>query len=664
MSLALLSPTGAVTTHPSGIIVVRCADYVAAGATTVSDADSVSGTVVSEDQTVAVQTTFASQGTLYGGLADTISIPNADLGLDSGASNYRVFVAARVLGDVPSNAKGGTDWEKVSKFGASYGFAWGKNTGWQDGPFNVARSRFEEYLIYDCGQLFGFSFTSLKVRGWGITGGTIELRFDLIYLVPSILGPDFNDTLVNAGRFGAPLRFSSDGTLYFDYDDDASTWIGAHSVMSFGFPWMQDGANDVQEDNDEPTVVIEGFGDWTDEAAPRGHLAFIAGGSKPPAAETMIDEDFSGVPDSVGTVDPGQNWVSDGYYSAIGGNSIDNSYNDGVTIWRGWVFRSGLPTAYFGANESATTPLHFGETSLLFGFDDGSSSSDPRDYKEVLLGIKEAVVEGAFRFDTLQEAYGFVGFDTTSGDDFRVGGAIKLDSSGNVEVSVRIVDRTVDSEYVMDSASAVITGVATSDIVRVKAERRGVTWRAKAWLDGGSEPGWQVEAAEPIVARSSAFVRSYIPAPWDTGWAASVDNDAVIYDPRGFIGTTVAFYPVAVAAVGPGLAQMKIDLFQFIVSFDPGSGTPGDMDVEVRKYDGVTVLDSAVTIPYGSHRLVTGPVKNRRFNTDVDAYSIWAWKAAGEPPTMFASVGYIWELRDRTPVLTFRPQIIRRVIPA
>jgi hypothetical protein len=85
------------------------------------------------------------------------------------------------------------------------------------------------------------------------------------------------------------------------------------------------------------------------------------------------------------------------------------------------------------------------------------------------------------------------------------------------------------------------------------------------------------------------------------------------------------------------------------------------MDVKVVKYDGTTVLDSALTVPYGSHRFVSGTSQQRRFNTDTDAFSIWAWKSGGGPDTQFASIGYIWELRDHNPVSVFRPQIYRRV---
>jgi hypothetical protein len=670
MSLALLTPTAAVTSHPSGIILVRCADYVAGGATTVSDGASISGTVVSETQTAAVQTTFASQSTMYGSRADTISIPRVDLPIDTSALNYSVFIAARVLGDVPSNAKGGTDWEKVSRSGASYGFGWGKNTGYIDGPTALARSRFDEYLIYDCADLSGFTFTSLKVRGWGITGGTLELRFDVIYLVPFLFGPDFNQTIENSGRFGLPLGFSTNGTLTVDQDDDASNWIGSHSVMSWNFPWMQDGADDVQGNNDEPTTLVDGFGDWTDEDAPRSHLAFIAGGTKPPASETIITEAF-GYADSVGSVDTSQNWTVDGYYGSFGPSSIDNIYIDpgDFSSWRGWVIRSGLPTCYFGANEGITEDprpdLAFGEARIDWGRDDGSASSDPRDYLEILAGMHEVVVEGAWRFDVLQQSYGFVGFDSDAGSEFvRVGGCAEIDSSGNVKVSVRLISRNTRPspiEEIMDEATA-LTGVTTSDIVRVKAERRGFTWRAKAWLDGDTEPGWQVEGVEPIVSLSSGGVHQMVSHPWDTNWAADVDNDTVKYDPRQQIGSAPTFFPVAVAAVGVGVSQTKIDLSEFIVSFDPGSGTASDVSVEVRKYDGATVLDSAVALPWGSHRFVAGPSKTRRFNLDTDAFQIWAWKSGGGPDTMFASVGYIWELRDYTPAVAFIPQIYRRTV--
>ena len=69
------------------------------------------------------------------------------------------------------------------------------------------------------------------------------------------------------------------------------------------------------------------------------------------------------------------------------------------------------------------------------------------------------------------------------------------------------------------------------------------------------------------------------------------------------------------------------------------------MTVQTRRTDLTTVLDAAVVVPYGSHRFVAGPLKQRHFDTDTETFDVWAWKSGGGPDTMFASVGYIWEKR-------------------
>jgi len=657
VALTLVTATSPVNQLANGIISIRCEDYVGAARgtlTTTADGASVAGTVVAETQTIAVQTTFVSRGTLYGGVSNTVVVPKADLTLDPDADNYHVFIGMKLSGDVPANAQASSDWLKFGSGGATTSFGWGTDLGFEDGPTAIARGRFTEYFVYDCGSYTPGAETELRVRGWGVTGGTIEQRFDVIYLVPFIPGVEFDglDTVESSGNTFMPFIPTTNGTVFMDEDNSTANWLGKFSVQKYGLPWMADGAMDVQDDDLEPSVSdVNGSGQWTEDPDPKSYLAMIVGGTAPPAAETIANEDFV-QPDSVGAdstfID------SDNYKVHLTSGQIDNNYvSISPSFTRiGWWIISNTATLYIGAGESAPGGMVQGYAGVFVGYSDDSISfpTDPSQWLPVI-NIPGGVFTGRFRIDTLQDSSVAVGA-TTSPEDFIDSvtnnyACAKVNGSGDIDLYLGSIKRTGGAlalvETVMDGPTTVASGYSTSDWLWVKAEKRGYRWRGKAWIDGTTEPDWQVDGYEPMYANGTT-ADQVAPYEWDVNWVGDVDRDVVGYDPRG--GNTGITVPAFWGAVEAGnAAQMIIYCSEFTAEWDPGTGTASDMTVYTKKYDGSVIIDPAVSVPYGSHRFVVGPKKVRRFDTDTHGWSAWAWRDPGQPDMMFASVGYIWELR-------------------
>jgi hypothetical protein len=656
VALTLVTPTAAVNVLPSGINVVRCHDYVGGARgtlTTTADAASVSGTVVAETQTVAVQTAFASQGTLYGGVANTVVVPKADLTLDGDALLYRVFIGMKISGDVPANAQALATWGTFPRGGATTGFGWGTNLGFGDGPLAVARGKFSEYLIYDCGQYTPSTETELRIRGWGVTGGTIEMRFDIMYLLPVIVGVEMDgqDTVQNSGNAFLPFSPAPDGTLFEDEDNSTANWLGKFSVQKWQFPWMDVGAMDVQDTQTEPTVQnVNGSSEWTEDANPRSYLAMIVGVTGPPDAEAILHEQFVHADTPISNV----SYIgADNYMVHISDGAIDNSYNyPPAGLDKGWWIVSNVATCYFGANDSGDG-FDNAYAAISFGAEDNSAAAagDPRLYVPVL-DLRGGVFSGRFNIDTLQDAYVAVGVQESpegSLNNMATLAVANLDSGGNIELRLSQVGYNTavsGGEDVFSTPATVITGYSTGDWVWVKAEKRGYLWRAKAWVDGDTEPDWQVDGYEPLYATGTAPDVN-VPYEYDVNWVGNANHDTVFHDPRGGNAPNITT-PALYAAVGTGLPHMIVQCTDFVAEWDPDSTTAGDMTVLTKKYDGSTVIDPQVVVPYGSHRFVTGPLKTRRFNTDTDGWSAWAWREPGMAEMAFASVGYIWELRIHT----------------
>lgn len=647
MALTLLTPTGAVTQSANNIIMVRCKDYVgsSAGASVVSDALAVPGQAVQETQTIAVQTAPASPFGLYATVDDSVAITVADLPLlgipDMG---YEILVGLRTEGDPPSNALNDCTPLLYSGFGATVAVAYGDDDLGFYGALNwLPRKHVENYVLFDIGSWYpdDTSATNIVFRGWGVAGGDVAIYFDMVYMLP---------LLDDAGNYSPniPLVFGSNGTLIYDDDNDVSSapWLGKFSVLDWRFPWCDDnggGLPDMQEADDESSSFQTGSGGRD----PVTKLDYVAGTTHINSF-TWISDDMTETSTQPGI---GQwEWVAAQGYLAFN-NEAFNFYDPGPNLLSSWrLDGSGTASCYIGANdEQSGDPVGI----AYYGGVTPTSSDPSQNYPTI--DVENGTFSCMFSWDTIQGSRAGVGVrrsPTNNAVDWHfILALLDVDAGGNVSLSVVFYTAAngtdPHSQYVIAGPVAVTTGYAGGGLW-VKAEKRGYLWRARAWVDGDSEPStWDIEGHEPLLYSPSApgsdtFFTDY---PWDDNWN-DPDQDGIVYDPRSHNGSR--WYPARpcfAAGVDEALPHMIITANDFLAEFDPGTGTPGDVQTKTLKYDDSIVIDATVAVPYGSHRVVEGLTATRHFNVDTteDGFNIRVWKDSSFPDLTPAIVGTIWE---------------------
>lgn len=678
MTLSLLTPTGAVTTVPGhGVIAVRLADYVDPAArgtlSVVSDSLSVAGNVVKEEQTIAVQTTQQDANALYALASDTIEIPVADFGMDP-LLFYNLLISMRMEGEAPSTAWQYRTWAGYQpQFGSSVGWAFGQGTSMYAWPDFVARGHFPQYHIYDMFTWANFGSDPFKIRGWGVTGGTIAMYFDMLYLVPIDgrgAAPDwyFNDykTYYPDEPFDL-MRLTTNGVVNPDQDNDTASapWLGKHSAMTQGFPFTDhDTTNDYQEAEDEmSTYNVNGFGQWDGTgdppfdsiADPPSWFAAVVG-STYATSHNIMTEPFS----QAAFASP---WVSPERYRWDKSGNLGGIYQPGNLI-PGWYANAGTAICYVGAGGVGNAEYGV----LRCGTFPGGSANPSLNYP-VTRHLESRIMMCKLRFNTVWRSSLGIGMTRESINnavqELMVGADCQLSAGGSLDLrlfswrgsgqtaGVSTYDGTVT--FGSPSTVNITSGYTAGTWFWVKVEKRGYFWRAKAWLDGNSEPGsWQTEGQEPLYSRNtSGSVLQPILYPYDTNWiAAGADADLVEFDPRLRGGNqipTSTFYPTIAVnlftndTVTPGPSR-TVEADDLTVDYDPDGSTPDDYSFKLEKYD-ATFLDGDIAIPWGSDRIVLGNVKNRAFNLDTDGYNPWIWKDGGDIPLQASGMSVLFERR-------------------
>jgi hypothetical protein len=706
MALALVTPTGGVTSFASGLIAVRLQDYPGPARGTLSvvtDALSVGGDVIKEEQELAVPTTLTGTNVTnqISSAADSVRIPLADLGLRAGQF-YHVFITIRTEGDPPATALYQSTWDR---YGGASGtpkagsgtVAFGDSNSANFGDVGAfARKHVPNYVMHYMG-LWSRNLvsppTNLTVRAWGITGGDQAIYLDMLYLLPrgkASAGTDpgwgVNDISLDYGY--DPTFFVSDDSVDPDQDNDATSapWLGQFSVLKWENAFIPEGRVDMQEDDDEATAWHHNEGAW--EIAPRQHLAYIVGTTLLEAV-TIIEEDFP-------TFTQGTNWdvglatceyiTDEGYVvvmqhgNVFGGNyqfvdGVDQGFDPGEVVQNGWqpfdgsqFLRCFIPDGEPGGNNAYVFPGGGQFATLL-----GDSSSDPRDCKPLAWMIDGGVMTGRFRWlNSINDVWAGIGMTNNLVTGFcSVQAELQLRASGDLELSLNQdggdphgqSGGTAFNTAVIDGPVTVGTGYTLGDEWWLKVEKRGYFWRAKAWADGDTEPDWQVEGHEFMWRRNTGPVPALVAYPYDTNWGAAAGT-TMFYDPRDASGQRKP-HVRATAGVnsGAGDQRVKLDLLYYKLEHDPGAGTPGDVETKVLRYDDSSVLDSTVAVPYGSHRWVYGPLLKRRFGGTDDfddlGFNIRVWKDSSFPDLTPALLGGIWE--RRVFASPFLPQIYRLV---
>lgn len=682
MSLFLATPTGSVTSLKNGIIIVQCKDFIgpARGTlTTISDPLSVVGTVIEDSQTIPVQTTNTSINQQFGLVDDSMRVDVVSLPLETDV-DYRIYVGARVTGSPPSNALSRvtalTYGNDVSTGVAGF-FGWGiqdaGGSGYKNAPFRrIANGNIPYYVIYYIGQWFRESETYMKLRGWGVTGGNDQTTlFDVLYFVPiSELGspPDpewTSEDFILSARY-LPLNFGINGTLLTDEDDDSTSasWLGAHSVLTWGDPWtdQQEGQVDFQESEDESTAFNNANTEWDGSGTPPwgtipdpyAYLAFISGLSHVPDLAIVTETFPSFVLDTNWFIPGPGGWIyksSDNYVVAGSLGGFVGNHSGSAVVGSGWEPMSGgFFRCYFPQNQDGNDQqqnIVWGQSEIA-GFA-GESTLDPRTHKPTIQ-CENGVLTARIKSDTVQQtsfAVGMHKFHSSVASQTPTMAVLEIDGSGNLTLALRTAQSNpinIDSTWA--GPTSVGSGYSANDEWWVKVEKRGYHWRAKAWADGDTEPDWQIEGQEPMFSTAAAGVEE-ISYPYDDSWNdGDPDHDQVLFDPRGYISVARKnCFPFVRAWPGANLAEAALDLLEFKMNYDSGNGTPGNTHAKVYKYDDSVVFDNEITIPYGSHRWVYGLAKKRRFNLGEDTYNIRVWKDSSNPTLSPAILGHVWERR-------------------
>jgi hypothetical protein len=688
MTLTLVDPpTGSIEQRASGLIVIKCEDYIgpARGTlSTVADANSANGTVVKDEQALAVATTFVSMSSRFSSASDTLRIPYADLAPFVGTTDGFIAMAGlKVEGDVPTNARAHKTAVKYDADGRSAGIAFGRDSTFLSAP-DIWTSFFGDQYKLTYTSLISWgsisSGTNFTVRAWGITGGDIAMYLDLIYLVPREFG-DGLDRLIGPGGF-LPFIPGTNGTLLVDDDNNTSNVIGQFSVSvyhgTYSMTDFSSGVSDMQEANDEVTLYdINGSGDWDgsdplfNPLDPKSWLLAAVGQEWAPE-QTLITDDFS----ANSPAPPVNNHLITGPDGYVKFNSIGNGFNTHTNGYEGWNQGGGSLRCSLGAN-SPGAPGTFPHADWAYGVYQhafGAAPADPRDWFHTLRGMEDTIQTFKVSFDALADVRvmcGIGGFEigTPAIADRLYGVALKLSSGGALTgelVTYNLGDTTAvggdqSKEVSFDGPVTIDASYSAGDDYWVKIERRRYRQRVKFWADGGSEPaGWDLDGYEPLAYRKSTsgagVIDGYIQYPYDTNWVGNTDHDVVVLGPWV---TDMGWYPVMqTVPLASTFPEFNFLVDDYTLTTDPVGADPEEVEVEQEKWDGSQQWGSAV-VPAGALRIVEGDLRKRNFNADTNGFNLRAWKTSTAPELQSALIAWAWQ---RGVLGEWLPHIYRLVI--
>lgn len=694
MTLSLVDAPSSIQQFSSGLVAIRAEDFVGPARgdlSVVSDSESVAGSVVKEQQALVVPSTLSSAGTgatvaaRWALASDTLRIPVSTLSpYLSSETSFHVIAGLKVVGDVPSNARYKKSHRLFGLFagGAAVGIAWGRDTTQLAEPSQIFTSLHDgQFKFQPPPQVFwsGISSgTNLVMRAWGVTGGTIELHIDVVYLMP------LGDLRIGhfTGDYG-PFQVSSNGGILADEDnDDTDNVIGQFSVGGVHFEGIFSSfvPSDFQDSEDEPTVYNATTGDWGfDPLDPKSWLSFIAAPHYVPSTSLISEGSFAGAITAVGTGTHHQS--SSGYlFRGEQGNFGGPGHPSG-TGWRrdgGGRLRCGIPSS--ASSPTGTYAGFFPHAELLIGSTDlvSGSSTDPRNYTHTLLGLEDFIIESTFECDTGSgEVNAIYGFQAYAGTAFASPASLLQGGYGLV---MRLTGGSLSAEliaidtppivsptpingtvYSFATPSTLDASYTAGDRWRVKVERRRYQLRAKVWLDGTGEPGtWTFDEHMPFRwDESGGSGVGFIDYPYDTGWSGDTQHDLRpyrIWDTHQMSLPGVVCWPNATSP------QQQVFLDEFYIDIDPAGATPIDMLVSEEDHDGSN-RSNAVTIPFAtvpSSRFIEGSLRKRHFSGDTLGFNILAWKDGSSGPELQSSaIAAAYELA----VLggAFRPHVYRRV---
>lgn len=642
-----------------GLIAIRLADYVAGGATVVTDAFSVAGDVVREDQAVTAPTDGLTDPA--DDAADTVVIPTADLALTPGW-RYVPFLGCRVEGDSPTNARANDVWRvmsdsylgpQISILAAGDGGAWRKAGA-------VPRNMWEHYSIIDgYGRIVSPNDDGdLKIRAYGCTGGDQVFFLDVLYLVPVDVqsfnqapGDPFvsGDFIYNADADAYPPNgFGSGGTVddgnfggFGPQDLVGPSWLGQYSAI-VAVSWLPapdySAPNvDYQEADDEPTVFnVQGFGFY--DRDPKT-FALISAGAERILPHTIdsdsFDRDTTGAPDSphqVGESDYPRHW-SPGFISVgdtfCDGSELVMSLNTG--------FHVNARVVWLGNEKDPYSTLDYSQMFATFTTLHAFSMSVKVRWSAITDVTTEVAAVGNFQ-SHLRTTRNYLWF----------GVVLRQYADGHVTAALSGSDYSF-STFVGDSwhdvtAEETISGSYTpGDQWNVKVERRWYHWRAKVWAVDDDEPAdWLLDGYEFGIASSSFpfTTRQIVDYPYTDNYPGT-GLQFLSRDPTDavFSSDTDGRFPfLGTFQKGDDVQSVLADVSwdDFLLEYPGGDEDPVDTFIAVRKLDGTDILP-AIRIPYGSARFLWSPKVGLHFSGDTEGYNCFVWKDGGSGPQLEAA---------------------------
>lgn len=656
----LVSP---VQTYPGGTIAVRCADYavVTRGSiSVVSDPDSISGQVVHETQKVAYDTS-AGFGPPFpadyefvdlDAASTTLSIPAADLHANPNIQ-YAAFMHWKVVGGGSAGHRIGEDFMLASEQDIIL-------DGCNDTINSVLQPSLDKRTQRPTTNpnyvLRWFQYLDRNQDGWNGGGAdptnllvvaafgedsTYEAYLDALILIPyqaqgNILhylqypaDPTAWDPLVDTVGTGDPRPND-------DNDDDSSnnslgtaTQDAQYSVIyaesgSMGTFFSASGS-DYQTADDEQSfynICNDSFWDGTPTYPddPSSWIAITAGPKLIPA-HTVETETFG---TNVTPDESPETFVSSSgaYYWQITNNRL-GVWTAEVT---GGAFVVGAALA--DALERLSAYATLGSTSFA------SDSPTHMNSLQSLSDMSNAVVEATATIlaTPSSELGAWVGFWQNEWPSFNfstnertLAGVYLYEDGGSVKAKLSIASHTGGTflETKADFDGPVTIG-STGSTIRVKIEKRYYVWRAKVWVDGGSEPGsWTLEGFLPNVYSNTNFTPTSLIVsqyPYDdtdrNQWGA---NCRAITDWYPMVGVTVEPDPVG---TGTGAASFG----ECTVSYNPYGSTLMPMNIELQKWDGFLSYGSA---QIDGDRCIIASLQQHTYNDDLNGFNVVLWKEPG-----------------------------------
>lgn len=724
--------SAAVVHHPSGLISVRLADYVGPARgdlSTDTDALASAGTCVVEEQQQTVPSVFTgwNASSAFATADDSAVIPVDDIGLAEDLW-YWPFVSLRTTGDAPSTGRHfGSLLQhdgNFPSFGVAYGVGSPGSPSFEGHAHPIPNGAIPHYTIRPIATsvLTDFDWDpgdELVVRAWNPDGGATSIRLDTLYFLPWSDNGDSGRFLLSLFPNDGILALFGNGTLWRDNDEDATDLPfggGKFSVAPWGPPWAPDGVNwgqivDFQKDDLEPSSTdLSTFGAANRRSrfiAPVG-VTFVPG-----PLEIMVD-DFSfaqGIHATYGVhriADIGKEYLrtlATGDLSTI----LDSWNHPDYVILGTWVMFSGVAygpafvgdpadfgaglgegicTTFFGDSNDRDPDIwpgnllpdgrmgfygfaYWGANSVEGGFSASESSTNPRlrskQYAPDSLETFVAEFTAHILDDDVNAGITFGVNGQTLGNTVEVFANLAFNAGGAVELDLQIA-HFASSYHIFDGPATITGSWSPGDTFRVKVEKRGYFWRAKAWADGDAEPGaWDVEGFQPWEKLTTGT--GWIDYPYDDEWVAGgAANDSVRWDPRGGPPGVANGITSGTSRGGGYLAsyhygerqqnRFRICMGDLTVYHVPEEADPTEGFIRIDDYLG-NAIHGELEIPYGAHHFVESDLAFHTFNGGANGMDIYLWKDGAAPDWQTTGIGRIVLL---FPGVTFRPHIYRRVL--